>query len=146
MSPKQVGIHRFGMTLSKCLTDMYWPLNLEFIITICSNLILHNNNFRKIVLMIVILEDSFDEKAVLVAKNWGGILHGGFFVFSYVFSFLFSGKRGLIWEGKKWSRKLGTHVHMNKINLLMSSEVPCFGGELSGISPPVFYVLIFDNH
>lgn len=69
MSPKQVGIHRFEMTLSKCLTYIYWPLNLEFRITICSNLILHNNNFRKIVFMIVILEDSFDEKAVLIAKN-----------------------------------------------------------------------------
>ena len=57
------------MTLSKFLTYIYWPLNLEFRITICSNLILYNNNFRKIVLMIVILDDSFDEKAVLVTKN-----------------------------------------------------------------------------
>ena len=28
----------------------------------------------------------------------------------------------------------------------MSSQVPCFGGELSGISPPIFYVIIFDNN
>ena len=28
----------------------------------------------------------------------------------------------------------------------MSSQVPCFGGELSGISPPIFYIIIFDNN